>query len=260
MCCVDKFLQFLGCSEAARRCEERTHVIAERAIIRVFLNGHYLNAVVAIFDYARQNVLAELVVCAHFLGVFAHSDVALVYEQRVLVWLERLLLPLILLLRSPHLSRENLGLFVLHHSVGPCGDALALAAVPFHMHLEQVSVLHCFLREFQFPVACSLDALCLVFLVFLPVVEIANKINLRGIRRPLAEHPSASRRAMESIVNMTVSEVAQRLLAVLCQLVNLPCCMVMASTDSILERLQIAVVLHETYMFRLFCFFLSHIK
>ena len=234
-------------------------MIAERTIIWVLLNSHYLNTVVTILDYTRQDILAELVICAHLLGIFAHSDVALIYEQRVLVWLERLLFPLILLLWSPNLSRENLCLLVLHHSISPCRYALALSTVPLNVHLEQVAVLHCFLREFQFPVACTLNALCLVFLVFLPVVEITNKIYLSCIRCPLAEYPSSACVAMKTIINIAVCKVVKSLLAVLRQLVYLPCSMVVTSTNSVFERFQIAVVLHETYMLRLFCFFLSHI-
>ena len=78
-------------------------MITEGAVIGVLLNGHNLNGVIAIFLYSRQDVLGELLVSAHLLGILCHTHVALIDEQRVSMGLEVLLLEDIRLLGVPHL-------------------------------------------------------------------------------------------------------------------------------------------------------------
>ena len=100
---VDQGFQFLGRAEAAGRSEERTDMIAERAIVWVLLDGHHLNAVVAFLDNAGQHVFTELIVGAHFLGVLSHAYMAFVNQQRVALGREFLFLPFVWH-RIPHLS------------------------------------------------------------------------------------------------------------------------------------------------------------
>ena len=77
---------------------------------------------------------------------------------------------------------------------------------------------HGFRRQFEFPVSSAFNAFALVFLVDGPVVEVSNEINFRSIWSPLSEHPS-SWCLMKSEIQMTCSEVLQRLFPVACQLV-----------------------------------------
>ncbi len=173
---------------------------------------------------------------------------ALIDEQRVLIRFERLAFPFVRFLRVPHLCRENLGLLILHHSLCPGRDTFSFPTVPAYVHLEQVAMLHGLTGQFQLPVTCSCNALGLVFLVLLPVIEIAHKVDLRSIRCPLAEHPTACCLVQAKII-IPAGKVLQRFLPIACQLVNLPYGMVVPAADSLFERFQITVVLYQSDVF-----------
>ena len=49
---VNELLEFIGCAESAGGCKEVGDVIAETAVVGMLLNGHHLNAVVAVAGYA----------------------------------------------------------------------------------------------------------------------------------------------------------------------------------------------------------------
>ena len=115
---VDELLQFFGCAETAGGGEEIAHMIAEGAVVGMLGYGHHLNGVVAVFLDARQDVVLELGIGAHFLGILCHADVAFVDEERVGVGLEVLFLELIGLCWRPDLCGEYLCHFVLYHAVG----------------------------------------------------------------------------------------------------------------------------------------------
>ena len=172
---------------------------------------------------------------------------ALIDEQRSGVRPEGLLLPLVRL-RAPYLRRENLGLLILNHTVSPCRDTLAFSTFPVHLHLEEITVLHCLFREFQLPVAGTLDTLGTILRAFLPTVEITDEIDICSIWRPLAEHPSLLRLVQSEVV-VSVGEIAERNLAITGKLVEFPERMLMSSYDSRLKVCQIWIVLHESDMF-----------
>ena len=218
----------------------------------MLLDGHDLDAVITVLDDARQDVLAELRIGAHLLRILTHADMALVDEQRTLVGLEGLFLPLVRLFGSPYLSGEYLRLLVLHHALDPCRDALALAAVPLHVHLEQVAMLHGLLRQFQLPVARALNALAAVLVVLLPVVEVTHQIDVGSVGGPLAEHPLASWSLMQSEILMAVGKVREFQLSVAGKLVQFPQSVVMTSAYGVLEGLQPSVVHHQSNVLRLF--------
>ena len=249
VCLIDKGLQFLGRSEAAGSCKEAADMIAEGSVIRMFLDGHNLNAVISVCLDTGQHVLTKLVVRAHLLSVLRHTDVAFIYKQRRLCRLKRFLLPFILFLRIPYLCGEYLCLLVLHHAVTPCRYSFAMTAVPIDVHLVEVAMLDGLSRELQLPVAMLVKALCLILVRFLPSVEVANEINLCGVRSPLTEHPSACG-LMQSVIFVSVGKIGKVLLAVVCQVVKFPQRMIMTSLYSVLVRLQISVILHQSDMFR----------
>ena len=244
---IDEVLQFLRRSESAACCEEAAHVVAEGAVVRMLLDSHDLDAVVTVLNDTWQHVFLEFRVGAHLLGILSHSDVALVDEQRSGARLEGLLLPLVRF-RAPHLCRENLGLLVLNHTVGPCRDSLAFSAFPVHLHLEEVAVLHRLLRHLELPVACALDALGAIFRRFLPVVEVTNQIDVGSIRCPLAEHPTLLGLVQSEVV-VSVGKVAERNLTVAGKLAQFPECMFMTAYDGWLKVCQVWVVLYQSYMF-----------
>ena len=150
---IDELFQFLRCAETAAWCEEVGHMIAEAAIVRMLGNCHDLNAVVAILDDARQNLVLELGVSSHLFCILSHTDVTFIDEQRFSVWLEVLFLPNVRSFGCPHLCGEDFGVLILHHAVNPGRDALPFSTVPLDMQLEQVAMLHGTRTELQFPVA-----------------------------------------------------------------------------------------------------------
>ena len=247
MGCINERLEFLWGSETAAGSKEAANVVTEGSVVRMLLDSHDLNAVVTILYDTWQHIFLEFRVGAHLLGILSHAYVALVDEQRSGVRPEGLLLPLVRL-RVPYLRRENLGLLILNHTVSPCRDTLAFSTFPVHLHFEEITVLHCLFREFQLPVAGTLDTLSTILRAFLPAVEISDEIDICSIWRPLAEHPSLLR-LMQSEVVVSVGEIAERNLAVTGKLVELPERMLMSSYDSRLKVCQIWIVLHESDMF-----------
>ena len=187
---VNHLLQVLRRAEATAGSEEAADVIAKGAIVGMLLDSHDLNGVVAVLLDARQHVLGKLLVGAYLLSILSHAHVALVDEQRVLVGLEGLFLPLVGLLGVPHLSREYLGLIILDNATAPGGNTFALSPIPLDFHLVELSVLQGFLAELELPVTSTLNTLALVLLVLLPVVEVTNQVNLCSIGCPLTEHPT----------------------------------------------------------------------
>ena len=91
-----------------------------------------------------------------------------------------------------------------------------------------------FLREFQLPVACTLYALALVLVVFLPVVEVTDEVDFRGVRCPLAKHPALCQ-LMQAEVKVTAGKVRQGLLAVTGQLTDFPQGVVVTSPNGTLK-------------------------
>ena len=215
----------------------------------MFLNGHDLNTVVTVGHHSGQDIFLEFGISTHFLGILSHTDVTFVDEQRVLVGFKTFLLPGIRLLRIPHLCREYLGGLVLHHTLCPCRNTLTRPTVPIDMHLEKIAVFHALFGYLEFPVACALDACGLVFVCLLPVVEITHQIDGGCVGCPFPEHPS-SFHLVQSVVVVSTGKVFKSLLAIACQLVDFPHGMVVSALDGILKRLQIAVVLYQSDVFR----------
>ena len=110
----------------------------------MLLNGHDLNVIVAVPGYAGQNIVFEFGVGAHLFGILRHADVALVDEQGILLGTELGLFPDVGFLWGPYLSREYLGLLVLHHALGPGRNALAFSPIPLDMNLVKIAVFHGF--------------------------------------------------------------------------------------------------------------------
>ena len=218
---VDKCLQFLRCAEAAAGSKETRHMVAEGTIIRMLLDSHDLNGIITVLCNARQHIVLELCICSYFLCILTHADVALVDEQRILLGLEARFFPHIGHGRIPHLGREDFCIVVLHHATTPGRYPLAFASIPFHLHLIELPMLEVFVAQAQLPVASAFNALATVVLIFLPVVEIANEIDIGRIGSPFTEHPSTAQ-LMKSEIEMTGSKVRKFLLAVLRQLVQFP--------------------------------------
>jgi hypothetical protein len=164
-------------------------MIAEAAIVGMLLYGHDLDAVVAVLDDAREDVLAELVVGAHLLGILCHTDMTFVDEERVDIGLVCLMLEDVRSGRRPYLGGEYLRLLVLHDTCGPGGDTFAAASRPVHHELIEVEMVQCVLLQREFPHAIANAGELIVDMLF-PVVERADEEDLRSVGCPFAENPS----------------------------------------------------------------------
>ena len=188
-------------------------MIAKRAVVRMLLDSHYLDAVVAIGNDSWQHILLKLSICAHLLSVLRHTDVAFVDEEWGSGWLESLLLPCVWFC-VPYLCREYLCLLVLHHSLCPSRNTLAVSAVPINVHFIKVAMLHSLSRQFELPVFGALYALCSILVALLPIVEIAYEIDVGSVRSPLAKHPSSTSSFVKSEIFVAISKIRESLLAV----------------------------------------------
>ena len=117
----------------------------------MFLDGHYLDGIIAVGGDAGQNVDTEFIVGSHAFALLGHTDVAFVDEKRLYVGLEIIDRPAVGMLGIPHLGREQMSLFVLNNAGGVGGYSFALASVPFHHHLVMVAVVQAIGRKRQLP-------------------------------------------------------------------------------------------------------------
>ena len=148
-------------------------MITEAPVIRMLLNRHNLNCIIARLFDARQNVFFKLNVSADFLGVLRHADVAFINQKRFRIDFKAFVVPLVRLRRIPNLRGENFSFIVLNDALTPSGNTFALAVVPTNFHFVKVAVFHLIFREFEFPVA-AFDFFATISLIFLPAVEIAD--------------------------------------------------------------------------------------
>ena len=132
---INEFLEFFRRAAAAARCEEGAYMIAKAAVIRMFLNGHNLDAVIAVRLYPRQDFFRKLLIGAYLFGILRHTYMTFIDKQRRGVRLKLGIVPGVLLARVPNLSGENLGVFVLYHTGCPGGNAFPFTAAPVHLHL-----------------------------------------------------------------------------------------------------------------------------
>ena len=173
----------------------------------MFLYCHQLDAIISILDDARQHILLELCITAHFLCILSHAYMCFVDQKWIFRWLESFLLPDILMLWSPHLCREHLGDIILHDASAPCWNTLSLSSFPVYGHLIKLPMLHCLGWKLQFPVVRIFYSLGSKFLFFLPTVEISYEINLCSIWSPLTKHPPTFIVSVKSVIFMTVGKL-----------------------------------------------------
>ena len=222
-------------------------MIAERSIVGMLLDGHDLDGIIAISDDTRQYLLAKLAIGPHLLLVLRHSDMALIDQERLRLRRQRLRHPTVRRLGRPHLCREDMRLFILHHAVGPGRYALAFSTIPLDVHLIKLSVAQGVDRKRELPVVRTLDTTASVGLMLFPRTEVADEIDIRGMGSPLSEHPTRIR-PMQTEILIAIRKVGERLLAVVRQLVYLPQSVVVTAPYRLLIRLQIGVVAHNADM------------
>jgi len=135
MSSINQRFQFVRRTKAGGSSKETGYMIAKTTIIRMLLNGHNLNTVIAFLCYAWKCFFAEFIVCAYFFLLLCHSNMTFIDQQRIRSRLKCLFLEFIWLFRCPDLCAEYLGLLVLHHTCSPCRNAFTLSAIPIHIQL-----------------------------------------------------------------------------------------------------------------------------
>ncbi len=164
----------------------------------MLLYGHNLYGIVTVGRDARQHVVAKFYICAHPFALLGHADMTLIDEQRTRVGTKPFHLPFVCI-GGPHLGREHVSVFVLHHTGGIGRDALAASAIPGDNHLVEIAVADGIAFEFQLPhtVFLGLEG---IFFKLLPFGEITDERNRGGIGSPFAEHPAVGRAVEPEII------------------------------------------------------------
>ncbi len=164
-------------------------MVSETTIVWMFLNSHNLYAVISLFGDTGKNLFLKLLVAAHLLFLLSHTDMALIYQQRIRRRLERPLFHFIRFLRSPDLGTEYFRLLSLNDTCSPCRDTFAATAIPMYHQFVQITVFYGIGRKFDFPIAVCF-AFQAVFLFFLPIIKSSDYKYLGCIGRPFAENPA----------------------------------------------------------------------
>ena len=121
-------------------------MVTETSIVGMLLNSHDLDTVVTICGNAWQHLFTEFGVCAHFLFLRGHADVAFINKQWVDVRTENtLVLETVWLFRIPDLCTEDFCCLVLHHAACPSRDSFTFTTFPMDFQFVKVSVFESFL-------------------------------------------------------------------------------------------------------------------
>lgn len=222
-------------------------MITETSVIRMFLNCHDLNGIVAGFFYSRQDVILELDICTDLFGILRHTDMAFIDEQRACIDFEPVIIPDVGIFGSPDLRGENLCFVILNDALTPSGDAFTLAVIPAHIHFVQVAVFEFISGEFEFPVTVF-EAFTAIRLVFLPAVEVADQINICGVRSPFAEDPAVLC-TVQPEVEVSVGEIGEGTFSILRQLGDFPERVVMSSANCVLVRFEPRILFDQPDVF-----------
>ena len=131
-------LELFRSAEAGTQREEARYLITEGAVVRMLLQRHDLQGVVAKPLDSRQHGTAEVIESGHGFFLTAHAYVALV-DERMRPGPGPAMLPLVRS-RIPDLGAENLCVGVLHHACCVGRDALSPTAWPLYPQFVQGSV------------------------------------------------------------------------------------------------------------------------
>ncbi len=211
---VHQGLELLRGTKTRAEGKEIAHLIAEGTVIRMLLQGHDLQGIVAQFFYTRKDIPAEFLKGAHFFLLRRHANVALV-DERIGALAGMLMLPDIFFLRVPHLGAEHLGDLVLNYTGGIGGKALSPAAGPFDVQFVQFPMLEEQGGKFQLPVAAANGPEGIAVRA-LPVVEVSDQEDFVGVGGILAEHPAAVLALVQAVEHVVVHGIFE--LAVTCNM------------------------------------------
>ena len=205
---VHKGLELFRSAKTGTEGIEIGHLIAERSIVRMFLEGHYLEGVISQIGHLRQHIQAEFLKCSDLFLFRCHTDMAFI-DKRMSPLAGSRVLPFVFFERIPYLGTEGLGNRVLDGTCQISRKSLCTTAFPLDVKFVQGSVFkeHC--RKDNLPVSASQRLQSISFSA-LPVIELTYQIYLRSIGCPLAEYPVALAVTMQAIVHMIVHCLGQR--------------------------------------------------
>ena len=109
----------------------------------------------------------------------------------------------------PYTSTEEMGIGILHHAIGPCGNTLAFASVPVHLEFVVLSVRKRTFRKPYFPITMIAFGDQGIFLPFLPSAKVTDKHYACSMGSPFTKHPSIFV-MMETVIEMSRSKVLER--------------------------------------------------
>jgi len=173
----------------------------------MLLKSHDLKSVITQVGNLRQDIQTEFLEGADFLLFSRHSYMALV-DERMRPLARSLVLPLVRLLRIPHLGTELLGLRILDRTGQISRKSLRSSALPLDEELVKGTVAEEHIVENDLPVAAAYR-LQGIGLGAAPVVEVPYQIYLSRIGSPLTEHPVAGRILMKAVIHMVVHALAE---------------------------------------------------
>ena len=204
---IHQMLELFRSPEPGGQCIEIGYLIAERTVVRMLLQGHYLQRVIAQFLHVRKDIGTELLERRHLLVLGTHPDMTFIYK-RMRSRSRALMLPFVRLFRLPDLRAEHLGHRVLHHTVHVGRQPLTSAARPLDEEFVQFPVMEEHARNLYLPVSSARRGQCVGRRAF-PVVEFTDEINPVGIRSPFPEHPASVSIPVKAVIKMIVQAFGQ---------------------------------------------------
>ena len=151
---VNQFLELLRSAETGTQSEKVRHLVAERAVVRMLLERHYLDRVVAQSLHPRQHILTELAESGDLAFLRTHPDVALV-DEGMRPAQHPVVLPRICLCGIPDLGAEHFRPVILDKPRAVCRNPLAPATGPLDEQFIQLTVVQEHRVKPKFPVAVS---------------------------------------------------------------------------------------------------------
>ena len=190
---ADQLLQLLGRAAARRGGEETRHVVTERPVVGVLGHGHQLHGVVAVLFDDREYLFGEFAVGSHALALLGHAHMGFVDQQAAdLRGVERVVPPVERFRGVPELRRVVFGLVVLHDAPGVGRNAVQPAVVAVDVDLVERAVPQPVAVHRRGEKGAPDPRGILVHADFgaLPVVEVAEDVDVVRPRQPLAQPPA----------------------------------------------------------------------
>ena len=202
---VDEGLELFRRPESGRQGVEVGHLVSERPVVGMLLEGHYLEGVIPHLGHVREHILAELLESGDFLLLGRHSYVAFV-DERIGTFAGSRILPLVFYGGVPDLGTEDLGHRVLDRTGDVCRKPFSSSARPFDIKFVEFPVAEEHRRQFYLPVAAPQGSQFISRRPF-PVVELPDEVHPVGIGRPLPENPGAVIASVESVIDVIVHHI-----------------------------------------------------